>query len=218
MTTQITQNPRLISYYREYLETQDTSRFVQQVGDSYSQTTLLRLGSFTSIESRRAVVLALSFLGDYETNTFFGNLLNDPDTTIRLLAENGIKNIWPREGNEEHRKYLRNVIRSISYKFYDEALEKAGMLIAEAPYYAEAWNQRGIANFALSRFEDAIDDSTVTLDLNPFHFGAATGMGHAYLQLRDWASAIESFRTALRINPNLNQVKKTVARIEQMIQ
>ena len=190
---------------------------MQLVGESYSQSTLLRLGSFGSIESRRAVVLALSFLGDYETNAFFGSILNDPDPTIRLLAENGIKNIWPRAGNEEHRKYLRNVIRSISYKFYDEAIVKAGMLIAEAPNYAEAWNQRGIANFALSRFEDAIDDSTVALDLNPFHFGAATGMGHAYLQIRDWAAAIESFRVALKINPNLGQVRKTIARIEQMM-
>jgi tetratricopeptide (TPR) repeat protein len=39
-------------------------------------------------------------------------------------------------------------------------------------------------------------------------------MGYAYLQLRNKAQAIESFRMALSINPNLDKVRHRLERLE----
>lgn len=216
-TTRIVQNTKLGSYYQEYLRTQDTAKFVHQVGQVYTQSTLIRLALSDHVDSRRAAVLALSFLGDYQSNDVFGRLLHDEDQTVRLLAEIGIKNLWPRTGNEQHRQKLRRIMREIATDQYREALRLCEELIAEFPGYAEALNQRAIVHFALKNFEAAIEDATTALDWNPFHFGAATGRGYAYMQLHQWNEAIESFQYALEINPNLPQIRKIILEIEQWI-
>jgi len=215
MSTKTAQQTRLCTFYQDYLQTQDTSLFVQQVGKFYSQPTLLHLAVSAHVESRRAAVLALTFLGDYESNDVFGHLLYDADQTVRLLAEIGIKNLWPRDGDDRQRSLLRTIMRLNANDQYREALEKANALLDEYPEYAEAWNQRAIANFGLKLFDDAIDDATAALNLNPFHFGAAAGMGHAYLQQKEWAAAVDCFHLAMEINPNLKSLNETIAKIEQ---
>lgn len=215
--TRIVQNTKLGAFYKEYLATQDTSEFIHKVGRLYTRSTLLRLAQADHVESRRAAVLALTYLGDYEANEVFGRLLHDEDRTVRLLAEIGIKNLWPRIGTDQQRQKLRSVMRLIASDHFEEAIAESTELLEEMPDFAEAWNQRALARFAQKRFEDAIEDATLALECNPFHFGAAIGRGHAYLQLRQWISALESFQYALEVNPNLQQVRKTIAQIEQWI-
>jgi cytochrome c-type biogenesis protein CcmH/NrfG len=43
-------------------------------------------------------------------------------------------------------------------------------------------------------------------------------MGHAYLRLKNRVSALESFRRALRLNPNLEDVRAQVARLARTIE
>ena len=211
-TKNVPQN-RLCTYYQDYLVNQDSSRFVRLVGEYYTQPTLLRLATSSHPESRRAATVALTYLGDYGANDIFGRLLHDDDQTVRLLAEIGIKNLWPRDGDDRHRNRLRTIMRLNATEQFQEALRQTDELLDDFPEYAEAWNQRGIANFGLKKFEDMIEDAYSALNLNPYHFGAATGMGHAYLQLRDWMTAIDCFQLALDINPNLKTLRETIAEI-----
>ena len=213
MNMEIVPQNRLCSFYQDYLARQDTSWFVRQVGGLYTQPTLVRLATSSHTDSRRAAVLALTYLGDYGANEVFGRLLHDDDQTVRLLAEIGIKNLWPRDGDDQHRTQLRTIMRLNATGQFQEAIFRTDSLLDEFPEYAEAWNQRGIANFGLKKFEDAIEDAYAALNLNPFHFGAATGMAHAYLQLKDWMTAIDCFELALEINPNLKTHHETIAKI-----
>ena len=60
-------------------------------------------------EFRRAAVLALGCLADYESNPTLGAALLDEDRTVRILAENSIRQVWTRAANEKDR---RNSTRS----------------------------------------------------------------------------------------------------------
>jgi len=211
MNKKAAQQNRLCTFYQDYLVKQDTSLFVRLVGESYTQPTLLRLATCSHTDSRRAAVLALTYLGDYGANDVFGRLLHDGDQTVRLLAEIGIKNLWPRDGDDQHRSRLRTIMRLNAINQFQDAILQTDMLLDEFPEYAEAWNQRGIANFGLKKFEDTIEDAYATLNLNPFHFGAATGMGHAYLQIKDRATAMDCFQLAMEINPNLKALREMIA-------
>lgn len=208
---------RLQVFYQEYVERHDTSAFLGNVSRYYSQSTLLRLAFSPLVEVRRGVLFALGFLGDYEANAVFGRLLHDEDRSVRLLAENGIKNVWTRAGTEEQRRQLRQIMRCISSDHFTDAVQAANVLLDETPSYAEARNQRGIALFALEQYEDAIRDCAKVLEINPYHFGAAIGMGHAYQQLDEPFLAICSFRHALNINPNLENAKRQIAKIEKKL-
>jgi len=81
-----------------------------------------------------------------------------------------------------------------------------------------AWNQRAIACFELDLFEDAANDCQQTLELNAYHFAAAAGMAHCYLELNDAFAALECFRRALRINPDLEGIRAQVAYLQRTLE
>ena len=209
--------PFLCRLYQQYLEDQDTTAFIQKVGERYTTGTLERLAQHSARSCRRASVLALSMLAGYEANPVLGRALNDRDRGVRTLAENGIRSIWCRAGNEAQRKKLGVIIRLNGNRRFREAAEEAEELIQAAPWFAEAWNQRAVALYHQGSYLESINDCLQTLEVNPYHFGAASGMGQCYLQLGDRAAALEAFRRALKLNPNLEGVRATVTYLERAL-
>ncbi|MDR0328274.1 MAG: tetratricopeptide repeat protein [Planctomycetaceae bacterium] len=205
----------MTTLYLAYLQKHDTRSFIDQVVQHYDESTVIRLTKASCTETRRAAALALGMMGTYQANVPLGRLLKDPDRTVRLIAETSVKAVWSREGSEEQRQQLYNVMRLIAAQNFGEAVSQANVLLDESPLYAEARNQRAIALFALKKFEESIEDSRLVLELNPYHFGAAIGMGHAYSYLQDQASAIECFQQALAINPNLESVRRHLNSLTQ---
>lgn len=210
--------PLLTILYQRYVDDHDGDRLARRVARSYSQGTLERLAEHDLALVRRSAVLALGLLGDYRVNPTLGDALVDDDRTVRLLAENGIRNVWARLGNEMQRRKLQLVLRLNSDKRYEEADRRATELLESAPWFAEAWNQRAVARFALERYAEAIRDCNETLDLNPYHFAAASGMGYAYLRLDNPLSALQCFRRAIRLNPSLEGVRAEIQRLARIME
>lgn len=210
--------PLLLGLYRQYLDHQDSPRFAAKVWQYYTPGTLQRLAQNPEREVRRAAVLAIGFIGDYDANHTLGRALLDDDRTVRLLAQNGIRSIWTRAGNEHHRRQLQIIIRLNAARRYQEAIRRATELIEKAPWFAEVWNQRAVARFNLRQFQESIRDCHQALELNPYHFVAATAMGQAYLELKNYLSALESLRRALRLSPDLEAVRVQVVRLTRMVE
>jgi len=210
--------PYLLVLYREYLERRDTQDFIRRVSQSYASGTLQRLARHRDSAVRRAAVLALGYLGDYDANHTLGCAMLDDDRTVRTIAEDGIRAVWNRAGSESERQDLAYIIRLNAAQLHREALDRASKLIERAPWFAEAWHQRAVAHQALGRLIEAIRDCHQALEINPYHFVAAVSMGQAYLQLQNSISALECFRRALRLNPDLEGVRVQVARLTRMVE
>jgi tetratricopeptide (TPR) repeat protein len=69
----------------------------------------------------------------------------------------------------------------------------------------------------LGQYDEAIVDFHQTLELNAYHFPAAAAMGQAYLELNDQADALESFRRALKLNPDLEGVRARVLQLQRQV-
>jgi tetratricopeptide (TPR) repeat protein len=205
--------PRLVLFYIKYLENNDTATFISNVARFYTLGTLDRLTFSERNEIRRCAALALGFLADQNDEVIFYRLLRDKDRTVRMLAENGIRTLWTRAGSDADRQMLRAAMHLVSAKQYEEAVSKATELIEHAPQFAEAWNQRAIAHFALKQYHFSIEDGCQALKLNPYHYAAALGVGHAYLFLGDMTRAIEYLELALDINPNLETVRNHLSKL-----
>ncbi len=218
MSSRKRRTPFLSTLYRQYLDVQDSAAFISKASQHYTPGTLQRLAGNGHREVRRAAVLGLGFLGDYTANHAMGRALLDDDRTVRMLAENGIRAIWTRAGNQRQRQELGVVMRLNSGQQYPEAIQRASDLIAAAPWFAEAWNQRAAAHFKLGHFAESIRDGHQALEINPYHFVAATSMGQAYVELRNYVSALECFRRALRLNPDLEGVRAQVVRLVRMVE
>ena len=64
----------------------------------------------------------------------------------------------------------------------------------------------------------SIRDCKRTVALNPNHFGAFAGMGHVYVRLGKIDEALEAYKQALVINPNLISIAEAVLRLRGQIQ
>jgi tetratricopeptide (TPR) repeat protein len=207
----------LVAYYQRYLSHQDSSVFINQVSKRYNCATLERLMSMSDGGTRRAAALALSCLGDFSSNAVLGRALVDRDRGVRTIAANGIRELWCRVGTRQQRQMLQILVRFNESKRYDEAVNLATELIQESPWIAEAWCQRGMANYHRSQYEAAISDCHQALEINPYHFTAAAGMGQCYLLQNNPVAALEAFRRALRLNPGMEEVRAQVVRLQRSL-
>jgi tetratricopeptide (TPR) repeat protein len=210
--------PLLLTLYREYLDHQDSAVLVDQLSQRYTTGTLERLAQNHDRHIRRAAVLALGLVGDYGVNQALGRALVDDDRTVRTLAQNGIRAVWPRSGTRGHRRELQTIMDLNDSRRFQEAIQRATKLLERAPWFAEVWNQRAIARFQTGEFHESIRDRHQALELNPYHFTAAAGMGQSYLKLGNFVSALESFRRALRLSPDLEAVQVQVDRLRRMVE
>ena len=217
MADETGRTPLLNHFYQQYLMDQDPAALVKKLEAHYLPATLERLSAHGRRSTRRAAVLALGLVGDFRSNDAVGRAMLDQDRGVRTLAENAIRELWCRAGNQAHRRHLSLVIRLNAKHRYDDAIRRATQLIELAPELAEGWNQRAIAYFNLGRFADSIRDCRQVLELNPHHFGAATGMGQCHLQLHDRRAALESFRLALKLNPGLEGVRAHVVYLQRTL-
>ncbi len=209
--------PALHGLYHQYLVDQDTARFSRQVAKRYTDGTLERLAIAGDRMARRAAVLALGLLADYNGNSTLGRALHDDDRGVRMLAETGIRQVWCRIGTTQHRKMLSAIVDLNTAGRFDDAIVRTTRLIEQAPWIAEGWNQRALALFSTGRFAESIHDCTQALEINPYHFGAATGMAQCHLKLNNRPQALECFRRALRLNPNLEGVRAHVLYLQRTL-
>src|SRR5262249_54615796 len=104
-----------------------------------------------------------------------------------------------------HRADKRSVLRGLH------------ALIRQTNDFAEAYNQRAIVYYGLGDFRKAVADCETVLRLNPYHFGAAAGLAQCLLRLNQPHAALRAFRTALEINPNLDDVEAAVKALEEAL-
>ncbi|MEX0938425.1 MAG: tetratricopeptide repeat protein [Pirellulales bacterium] len=211
------QQPLLVDLYEQYLVDQNSAAFIKKVAEQYSVATLERLAGWGRRLSRRAAVLALGYLGDYESNAVLGMALTDRDRGVRTLAEQGIRNVWCRVGGQAQRQCLRAVVRLNNAKQYPDAIDRATALLHQSPWLAEAWYQRGLAHFHLANCEAALKDCHQALEINPYQFLAAARLGQCHLKLGHHQAALDSFRRALRLNPSMEDVRAQIVQLKRLL-
>jgi hypothetical protein len=209
--------PVLLTNYRRYLRDRDTVEFVTFVKQRYRPGTLEHLARSPDIELRRAALFSLGFVGDYSVHVTVGRALQDDDPIARRLAMSACRFVWNRPKSRQQRQRLVEIIRLNAQGEYHYAAEQAAELVDDVPSLAEAWYQLGAACLELNQFGPATSNCHQALELNPYHYVAATAMGEAYLRLDDPASALEAFRRALRLNPALHQLRERVVQLSSQL-
>jgi tetratricopeptide (TPR) repeat protein len=194
---------------------QDAMReFRTAVRERYTEGTLARLLSSTDVRTRRAAVLALGLIGTIEVNPAVAAVLRDEDPLVQRFASDALWELWFRGGTAEQNRLLEQAARDRDQL---KARAELDALIRQAPNFAEAYNQRAIWFFKRGEFARAVDDCEAALRLNPYHFGAAAGLGQCYLKLGKPRAALRAFRNAIEINPSLEHLRDTIRSLEEAL-
>jgi tetratricopeptide (TPR) repeat protein len=204
----------LVDYFETFLREKDIEAFRLSVTARYSEGTLARLMRSGNVQARRAAVLALGLIGTFQVNEVVARGLRDDDPAVRNLAGNALWAIWFRADTPENNATLQEIRDLIGRERLDEAQALASTLIARAPKFAEAYNQRAIARFAQRKYVESAADCRSALALNPYHIGALGGLGQCYLRLDQRAEALSTFRRALKIQPFNSSLMETVQVLE----
>lgn len=201
--------------YLKYLQDRDTARFIDSVSRRYAIGTLHRIAEHGRRLSRRAAVLSVGLLGQFESNEILGQALRDKDRGVRLTADTSIREIWLRVGDARLESDLRTLLRWNSCGRFLQVLQTANELLPNYDAVSELWHQRAVAQLGLSEFSAALSDCQATLERNRFHFPAATSMGRCFLALDRTDDALDAFRRALSINPTLEHLRGMVRRLKR---
>jgi tetratricopeptide (TPR) repeat protein len=189
-------------------------RFRRAVRERYTEGTLCRiLESHLDPTHRRAAAAALALVGTMSSNATVAAALHDADADVRQAAADGIWDLWFRDEGD----FARELRQAVGLPDVGERLAACDDLIARRPHFAEAYNQRAIQHFVRNEYTKAIADCEAALRLNPYHFGAASGLGQCYLRMHKPRAAERAFRHALELNPNLTHLHDVLAALRDTL-
>ncbi len=130
------------------------------------------------------------------------------------MAEHGLCGIWCRLGTPIANEWLRRGSDALGRNSIEEAITCFDAAIVASPTFADAYNQRGLSHFVDGRPELTLLDCQTCVRLEPDHFVAWAGIGHAHAALNDAGRAAEAYREALAVNPGLHCVSEMLAELE----
>ena len=96
----------------------------------------------------------------------------------------------------------------------EEAIRLADRLIDRSPKFAEAYNQRAIAEFFQGRFDASAADCRRVLEHNPYHIGALGGLAQCEIRLNRRGDAIKTLRRSQKLQPHSEGIREMIALLE----
>ena len=167
--------------------------------------------------ARRGAVERLAEVGRMEDVDRLLARLDDADPAVRELAAAATWQIWSRSGDPAVDKLFARGMAQMEAAALEDALATFSAIVKKKPAFAEGWNKRATILFLLGRFEESLKDCDQVLKRNPKHFGALSGAGQIHLQLGNAERALDYFRRALAVNPNLRGAAEIVPVLEEML-
>jgi len=143
--------------------------------------------------------------------------LDDPDPQVRDLAAAATWQIWSRSGDPAIDKLFARGMDQMEARALDDALATFSVIVKRKPAFAEGWNKRATIHFLLGHFAESLKDCDEVFKRNPKHFGALSGAGQIHLQLGHPELALDFFRRALAVNPNLEAVAAMIPVLEELL-
>jgi tetratricopeptide (TPR) repeat protein len=143
--------------------------------------------------------------------------LHHDDPAVVASAEDALWRIWFEEGGVAGRRHLQRAADEMESGRYDAAIAILDDVIARQPSFAECFHQRSIARCLADDSCGAIADARRAIEFNRCHFGAWAGLGHAYVNIRQYHDAMQAYRTALSIHPRLEGVRQAISKIQTFV-
>jgi tetratricopeptide (TPR) repeat protein len=123
--------------------------------------------------------------------------------------------IWSEAAQPGLALLMREGVAAMARSRLRLALERFDRTIAQAPDFAEAWNKRATVYYLMGNYSASVRDIERTLELEPRHFGALSGLGLIYDAIDRPAAALRSFEAALAINPHLATTRERIRQLRR---
>jgi len=143
--------------------------------------------------------------------------LRDESAIVREYAERGLWALWSRSGDPGVDQLMARGVGEMEAGELKAAIATFSEVVKRKPDFAEGWNKRATVYFLSGEYRRSLKDCDEVIRRSPQHFGVLSGYGQIYLQLDQPEKALEYFRRALAVNPNLGGVQALAERLDSMI-
>jgi len=122
------------------------------------------------------------------------------------IANELVSEIWPLwlypETNSDQRPKMEQALRAMDRNNFAKADLILTDIITAAPDYTEAWNKRATIRFLAGDFVGSEADIYETLQREPRHFGAISGLGLINMHLNEYEKALNAFKHLRTLHPH----------------
>lgn len=166
-------------------------------------------------KARLAAVARLAEIGRMADADQLVPRLRDSEADVRAAAQEAMWRIWSRSGDPAIDQLFRQGMAHLQTAAYERALAVFDDIVKRKPAFAEGWNKRATLYFLLGENEKSLLDCDEVLKRNPNHFGALSGAGQIHLKLGHPDQALEFFKRAFQLNPNLESLAPMIELLEE---
>lgn len=154
---------------------------------------------------------------DTRLDSLFTRLSVTSDLTTIRATENQIWTIWYEHPDEDVEQLMRLGIVRMNGRRFADAMLIFTQLVESFPNYAEGWNKRATLHYLLGDLDRSIADIEKTLELEPRHFGALSGLGLVYMQRQELNKAKRAFEDLIDVHPNSPNARQNLETVNESL-
>jgi tetratricopeptide (TPR) repeat protein len=134
------------------------------------------------------------------------------------IAEHEIWSLWMTSKEETVNLLMIRGVDALSADDLKTAFKVFTEMVEIAPDFAEGWNKRATVLYMLGAYPESIADIDRTLELEPRHFGALSGLGLCNAELEHDEAALDAFERALSVNPHMDGARANAEALRRKIE
>jgi tetratricopeptide (TPR) repeat protein len=154
---------------------------------------------------------------DVRLDTLFGELQVVTEANSAHIIQMTIWRVWSESGSDTVDLLMQQASKAMSRRDNAKALLLYNSIVDQMPGFAEGWNRRATLYYMMGRMEESRADIERTLELEPRHFGALSGLGLVNISLGNEKAAYDAYQRALKVNPHLSHAKAESKRLRKKI-
>ena len=165
-----------------------------------------------SVQAKRAVLLEARA---ERLDELFAQLSRTSRPSEARLVEGRIWSEWMLSGSATIDLMMGWAARAAQAGDHGVAFDYLDQIIVLVPDYAEAWNRRATLHFMRGDYDKSVRDIEQTLEREPRHFGALSGLGQIMIRRERPRLARDAFRRTLAVYPANRSAQEALARLEE---
>ena len=145
----------------------------------------------------------------------FGELKRQRNEKAAERIASNIWQEWFKSGSASVDLMMKWAGDAVEAKKYDVALDFLDQVIVLSPTYPEGWNRRATVHFMMQNFGKSMADIERTLELEPRHFGALSGMAEIMKTTGRKELALDAYQRVLAIYPMMRSAQNEVSELSE---
>jgi tetratricopeptide (TPR) repeat protein len=147
----------------------------------------------------------------------FDSLKQASSTDEADLIEAKIWTIWLQANDPAIDKLMEQGSTAMSNQDFAAAMQSFNQIIEKKPDFAEGWNKRATLYYLMGDYEHSLKDIDRTLELEPRHIGALSGLGLVNMQMEREEAAADAFQRVLDIDPKSASAQMNLAIVKDLL-